>query len=284
MPALIPGEATAIIPDVWRVLALNPGMMTGPGTNSYLIGKDSLTVLDPGPADEQHIENLLHAAEKIGLPITQVLVTHTHRDHSPGAQALAARIPVRCIGPRIAKDNLQDEQWTPEVEVEDNARVDAGGLGLRAIATPGHVDNHFCYLLESEGLLFSGDHLIHGSTVVIAPPSGSMRAYMQSLERIARESLTLMAPGHGELIQDPMTYIKKNITHRHMREDKVRLALLSSSEPVTPYELVPAVYDDVPAFLHGIAALSLQAHLIKLEDEGQAERATEGRWQAKTAH
>jgi len=281
MPPLIPGEATPVVPGVWRVLALNPGMMTGPGTNTYLIGKHSLTVLDPGPADERHTENLLLAADRIGLPITQVLVTHTHRDHSPGAQALAAQLPVQCIGPQIAKDSLQDSLWVPGIEVTDNGHVDAGGLMLRAIATPGHVDNHFCYLLESEGLLFSGDHLIHGSTVVIAPPSGSMRAYMQSLARIARESLKLMAPGHGELIEEPMAYVEKNIAHRHKREDKVHSALSKSSEPVTPYELVPAVYDDVPTFLHGVAALSLQAHLIKLEEDNLAERATEGRWQSK---
>lgn len=272
MSALIPGEPAAIADHVWRVLALNPGMMTGPGTNSYLIGRDSLTVLDPGPADSRHVDNLLAAAERLGRPIQQVLVTHTHRDHSPAAALLAERLAAELVGPTAPDDGLQDEAWQPARTVSDGDRIDAGGLSLRAIATPGHVSNHFCYLLEEHKLLFSGDHLIHGSTVVIAPPSGDMRAYLASLERLTREEIRAMAPGHGELIDNPADYISGTLAHRYRREEKVLSALRGQTAPVTAHDLVPDVYADVPAFLHGVAAMSLLAHLIKLEGDALARR------------
>lgn len=278
MSALIPGKLAPLAPGVWRVLALNPGMMTGPGTNSYLIGRDRLVLLDPGPADSRHVDNLLAAAEEIGAPIERVLVTHTHRDHSPAAHQVAERLRVTMTGPQAPDDGLQDERWQPDEPVVDGTRIDAGGLTLRAIATPGHVDNHFCYLLESERMLFSGDHLIHGSTVVIAPPSGSMSAYIASLYRLLDESIDLMAPGHGELIRDPEDYVRHTIAHREKRERKVLEALRAADAPVTASTLVGEVYRDVPAFLHGVATLSLEAHLIKLGEEGLAEAVGSG-WQ-----
>lgn len=280
MSALIPGVAASISEHVWRVLALNPGMMTGPGTNSYLIGDTSLTVLDPGPADSRHVDNLLAAAEQIGVPIRHVLVTHTHRDHSPAAALLAEKLDAELIGPLAPDDGLQDDAWHPTRTVNDGDVLDAGGLPLRAIATPGHVGNHFCYLLEQQQLLFTGDHLIHGSTVVIAPPSGDMRAYLQSLEKLTAEDIRLMAPGHGDLIRDPADYIVKTIAHRYKREEKVVQALAAQAGPVPVNQLVPAVYDDVPAFLHGVAAMSLLAHLIKLEGDGQAHRDSQNQWLA----
>lgn len=269
MSALIPGKPTTIAPGAWRLLALNPGMMTGPGTNTYLVGESELAVIDPGPADERHQENILGAAETIGAPIRRVLVTHTHRDHSPGAALLARELDLQVIGPDIPDDGLQDDSFRPDRIITDGDQVQVGDLGLRAIATPGHVSNHFCYLLEREKLLFTGDHLIHGSTVVIAPPSGSMSAYIESLRRLLDEPIAVMAPGHGDLIRDPMGTLEKTIAHRLDREYKVSAAL-QENPGSTASDLVTVVYSDVPAFLHNIATMSLEAHLIKLVEDGRA--------------
>lgn len=269
MSALIPGKPTLIAPGAWRLLALNPGMMTGPGTNTYLVGKSELAVIDPGPADERHLENILRAANTIGAPIRQVLVTHTHRDHSPGAALLARELALEVIGPATPADGLQDESFRPGRLIADGDSISVGPLALRAIATPGHVSNHFCYLLEREQLLFTGDHLIHGSTVVIAPPSGSMSDYIASLRRLLDEPVEVMAPGHGDLIREPVETLEKTIAHRLERERKVAAALANHPES-TAADLVKVVYSDVPAFLHNIATLSLEAHLIKLVEDGRA--------------
>ena len=275
MSAMIPGQLSPIGEDAWRVLGRNPGMMTGPGTNSYLFGRERLTVIDPGPADHEHIHALLRCARELGKPIDQVLVTHTHRDHSPGAQALIEATGARPLGPEAIHDGLQDEHWQPDQPIADNDQLDCGGAALTAIATPGHVSNHLCYLSET-GLLFTGDHLIQGSTVVIAPPSGSMSAYFSSLRKLLDYPLTAMAPGHGGLISEPQQAIRDTLAHRQQREDKVLAALTDRPEPLA--SLVTRVYDDVPQFLHGVAQLSLQAHLIKLAEQQQARQSDQGWW------
>ena len=273
MASLIPGQLTPIGDHAWRVLARNPGMMTGPGTNSYLFGKDSLTVIDPGPEDQEHLQALLQAARTLGKPIEQIVVTHTHRDHSPGALALVAATGARCLGPSVPDDGLQDESWQSDRLLAEGDRVDCGGVSLQVIETPGHVGNHLCYLSD-DGMLFTGDHLIQGSTVVIAPPSGSMQAYFASLRKLQQRGITMMAPGHGDVISDPEETLSHTLAHRQKREDKVLDAL--SGNPQALGVLVKAVYDDVPEFLHGVAQLSLQAHLIKLAEDGKAEEADQG--------
>ena len=278
MSALIPGKPALIEPGVRRVLGLNPGMMTGPGTNSYLVGDNELTVIDPGPADPRHADNLQAAAEQLGAPIRRVLVTHTHRDHSPGASVLAERLDLELLGPEVPDDGLQDEHWRADRILGDGDRVRLDDRTVRAIATPGHVGNHLCFLLEDSGLLFTGDHLIHGSTVVIAPPSGSMKDYLASLRRLLDEDIHCMAPGHGELIQEPEAALNWTIEHRLERERKVLDALRQRPDSVAQ-DLVEPVYVDVPDYLHTVATLSLEAHLIKLYEEGRAER-RDGRYQA----
>lgn len=273
MASLIPGQLTPIGDHAWRVLARNPGMMTGPGTNSYLFGKDSLTVIDPGPEDQEHLQALLQAARTLGKPIDQVVVTHTHRDHSPGALALVAATGARCLGPSVPDDGLQDESWQADRLLAEGDRVDCGGVSLQVIETPGHVGNHLCYLSD-DGMLFTGDHLIQGSTVVIAPPSGSMQAYFASLRKLQQRGITRMAPGHGDLISDPEETLTHTLAHRQKREDKVLDAL--SGDPQTLAVLVKVVYDDVPEFLHGVAQFSLQAHLIKLAEDGKAQETDQG--------
>ena len=276
MFALTPGRAVAIASGVWRVLALNPGMMSGPGTNSYLIAdQHGLMLLDPGPADDRHLDNLEAAARELDAPIHSILCSHTHRDHSPGAALFRKRQPdVQVLGPAPLDDNLQDDSWRPDRILSDGEVLELDEQRrLKVVSTPGHVSNHLCYLLEPDAMLFSGDHLINGSTVVIAPPSGSMSAYLASLRRLQPMGVRTIAPGHGDLIVDPANAIAATIAHRLKREDRVLDALAEASEPTSPSDLVPAVYEDVPAFLHPIAEFSLHAHLIKLVEDG---RVTEG--------
>lgn len=271
------GEVCQLADGVWRLLAPNPGMMTGPGTNSYFFGKTSLTLVDAGPADEQHLVALRRAVDTIGLPLTHLLCTHSHKDHSPAAAILAKELSIPCWGAGTVSDPYQDTSWRPDRVLEDNEVVTLGGMQVKAIATPGHVANHQCFLLQQPALLFSGDHLINGSTVVIIPPAGSMSDYMQSLERLKQEQIDYIGPGHGELIEQPMALVDDTITHRLERENKIVVALKQHPNS-QPLQLVPHVYQDVSSALYPLAALSLSAHLIKLGEQQRAVE-TDAGWQ-----
>lgn len=278
MPELTCGKGIRISPNVVRVLAPNASFMTGPGTNSYLIGQGSLAVLDPGPASDEHVDALLRVAAENGGRIEHILLTHTHKDHSPAAARLASLTGARIHGlTPFAGDPAQDFSATITHEVGHRETFQAGGLAITALHTPGHVGNHACYWLETEKLLFTGDHLINGSTVVIVPPSGHMGDYIRSLELLLDYPVACIAPGHGDIIDNAEQLIRHTIAHRLAREAKVleKLALLPGSDLAT---LVVPVYDDVSPALHAIAQFSLHAHLIKLKDEG---RVTEngGAWQ-----
>lgn len=284
---LVAGELTAISPLVWRVLAPNAGMMTGPGTNTYLLAiQEGLMVLDPGPNQPQHIQAIANASKTLKRPITQIMVTHTHRDHSPGAQGLLELFPdAQLFGQAAPDDGLQDEAWKPDFILEDGDQIRLEhGHCLSVISTPGHVDNHLCFLHEEEGVLFTGDHLIDGSTVVIAPPSGSMSAYLHSLKKLQHRSIRAIAPGHGNLIDAPQEYIQRTIEHRLKRERKV-LAALSVDSGQSLEELVVKAYDDTPPMLHALAQYSLWAHLIKLAEDQLALEDKNKKWwsQAKPA-
>lgn len=270
MFALTPGQPVAIADGIWRLLALNPGMMSGPGTNTYLIAEGpGLIVLDPGPDDPRHLANIDAAARQLERPVTTILVTHTHRDHSPASHPLQGTTGARLLGPERVEDALQDPAWQPTHPLVDGDKLPLTQGELRVIATPGHVSNHLCFLHTSTGILFSGDHLINGSTVVIAPPSGSMSAYLQSLEKLLRFDVHTIAPGHGDLIHQPAQAIERTISHRLKREHKVKTALAERPDS-SAADLVAQVYDDTPAFLHPIAEFSLLAHLIKLVEDGAA--------------
>lgn len=270
---LTPGEITELAPGVRRIVAPNPGLMTGPGTNTYLVGDAEIAVLDPGPAIESHVECLLAAA---GAPITRILVTHTHRDHSPGARLLAAETGAEILGRRAPAGAHQDERFAPDREPRDGDTLVCGGVELEVLHTPGHASNHLCYLDAGRGWLFTGDHIINGSTVVIDPPDGSMCDYLASLARLREERLAIIAPGHGELIDRPREAIDWLIAHRGEREAKV-LDRLGANPGTMLTELVGYVYDEVDPRLHGVAERSLLAHLLKLAGEGRA-RETDGRW------
>jgi glyoxylase-like metal-dependent hydrolase (beta-lactamase superfamily II)/8-oxo-dGTP pyrophosphatase MutT (NUDIX family) len=266
---LVPGAPKRLDARVTRLIAPNPGMMTGPGTNTYLVGEDELAVIDPGPAIDSHVEKILAFKS-----IRWILCTHTHTDHSPAAAALKAATGAQVLG-RPAPPG-QDETFQPDQTLVDGQRVTLGSIHLRAIHTPGHASNHLCYLLEHTKMLFTGDHVMQGSTVVINPPDGDMRAYLASLERLLREELAIIAPGHGYLIGDPHKEIRRLIAHRLGREKKVVGAIALLRRPSLE-EMLPVVYDDVPERLHRVAARSLTAHLDKLVADG-AVRADRGRY------
>jgi len=261
------GEVRALSARVRRIVAPNPGPMTGPGTNTYIVGETDLVVVDPGPAEPSHVEAIL---ECVGENLRFIACTHTHPDHSPGAALLAEATGAELIGRVTEDDRHQDLTFQPAAQIEDDDSISGAGWTLRAIRTPGHVDNHVCFLLEEEGMVFAGDHIMNGSTVVIVPPGGNMADYIASLRRLLDYDVKVVAPGHGELIPDCRGEVEKLVRHRLMREAKVASAL--GSAPQSLDGLVTTVYDDVDPVMHEWAKLSLLAHLIKLEGEGRTLR------------
>ena len=278
---LKPGAPVWLSPRVLRVTADNGSVMTGPGTNAYFIGapgSDDWALLDPGPDHAGHVAALLAAAPG---RITRVLVTHTHKDHSPAAAAIVAASGAPSYGQVAAHPEWQDTDFRPTHTLRDGDRLVLGeGVTLRVIHTPGHASNHLCYLLEEEKLLFTGDHLMQGSTVVINPPDGDMAVYIDSLRKLLVEDLAWLAPGHGFLIDEPHAVVHKTIAHRLGREAKVLAALqaLAATAPVDESALLAAVYADTPKHLHAVALRSLRAHLIKLQADGRATAPASGTW------
>lgn len=273
MPEILYGEAVRVAPRVRRVTAPNSGRMTGPGTNSYLVGEREIALVDPGPDIATHVD----ALERICAGrLRWILVTHTHPDHSPAAARLAARTGAELIGNVIPNDGHQDESFVGARALAQDDRLVTDEFSLRALLTPGHVSNHVCFLVEEDGLLMTGDHIMGGSTVVIIPPAGDMRHYIESLRRMLNYDLAWLAPGHGDLIGNPRGEIEHLIAHRLKREAKV-VDALTRIGTASVEELTPPVYDDVDPALHGWASLSLTAHLLKLRDDGRA-REEGGRW------
>jgi glyoxylase-like metal-dependent hydrolase (beta-lactamase superfamily II) len=260
---LVTDVASALSPLVRRILAPNPGMMTGPGTNTYLVGVDEIAVIDPGPDDPGHIDAILGCG---GDRIRWVLCTHTHIDHWPAAVAVAARTGAEILA-FDSRDGLEVSR-----SLADGDTVDATEFRLRAVHTPGHASNHLCYLLEEERLLFTGDHLMEGSTVVISPPDGDMATYLDSLRKLLtlRPPLRTLAPAHGHLLTDPAKAVNWFVDHRLEREAKVAEVLAAAPGPVTVDALVPLVYDDVDEERYKVARRSLWAHLRKLAADGRA--------------
>ena len=269
-------------PRVIRVSAGNGSMMTGPGTNTYLVGDvdgPTWAVIDPGPALDAHVEAILAAAPG---PIDRIFVTHTHTDHSPATLALKARTGATVLGLAPRHREWQDATFAADVTLHGGERIALGAsTHLAVIHTPGHASNHLCYLLEEEKTLFTGDHVMQASTVVINPPDGDMAAYIDSLRSLLDLDLDWLAPGHGFLMARPRESMAAIVEHRLKREAKV-VAALEAIGPAPAAELLAEVYADVPPKLHPMAMRSLTAHLLKLQVERRAGEA-EGRWSLAAA-
>jgi len=264
----VTGSVRRIAAEIWRIVAPNPSPLTGPGTNTYVVGTQRLVVIDPGPDDDVHLERIMRVA---GGTIDRIVCTHSHPDHSPGAVRLRKRTGAKVFGQPAPDDGYQDDTYSPDAGVVNGDRMVAGTTVLRAIHTPGHASNHVCLLAEASGLLFTGDHLMSGSTVVILPPDGSMRQYLESLRYLRTLPVVAIAPGHGAVIPDAIAEIDRVVAHRLKREEKL-VSALGRRGAATLDDVLAEVYDDVPSFMHAYARFSLLAHAIKLEEEGRAIR------------
>jgi len=270
---IVPGVASALSPLVRRIVANNPGPMTGPGTNTYLVGIDEIVVIDPGPDDPEHLDAIAGCG---GDRIRWIACTHTHLDHWPGVAGLKKRTGAEVLA-FDARDGLEIDR-----PLTDGDPIEATEFVLRAVHTPGHASNHLCFLLEQERMLFSGDHIMEGSTVVIRPPDGDMAAYLEQLERLKawRPRLRSIAPGHGHLIEQPIAKIDEYLDHRHEREQQVLDCVGSGTTSVK--KIVAALYPDLIEELVPMAEGTVWAHLLKLKAEGKVSgRSQGGRWSAK---
>lgn len=275
--------AVPVAKDVLRVTVNNPGPFTFHGTNSYVVGKDSVVVIDPGPEDETHLAALLAAIG--GRPVSHILVSHTHRDHSPLSRRLkeATGAPIVAEGPhrpsRLLHDGeinpfseSSDSAFVPDIAVTDGERIEADGFSLTAILTPGHTANHAAFALDGTGILFSADHVMAWSTSIVAPPDGAMSDYMASLDRLLAREDRVYFPGHGGPVKDPPAFLRGLRTHRRMRERAV-LERIKAGDRLIP-DMVKAIYATTDPRLHGAAALSVLAHLEDLVEKGRV--TTEG--------
>jgi glyoxylase-like metal-dependent hydrolase (beta-lactamase superfamily II) len=240
--------------------------MTGPGTNTYLVGRTDPVVVDPGPENAAHTDAIVAAARPLGS-IRTVVVTHTHVDHAPGAAALAAVTDARVIGYRPA------DGFDPDQRVGDGWTIGGrdGALTLRAVHTPGHASDHLCWLVEEHAMLLTGDHVMHGSTVVIRPPDGDLHQYLSSLARLrdADPPLRRLAPGHGRLMDHVPEVVDALVAHRLARH-RVVADVLGRRGEATVDDLLSDVYADVSEPQLPVARFSLWAHLRALVSEGRA--------------
>lgn len=266
-----------LLKNVQRLTCPNPGRMTGPGTNTYIVGEPgAYVVVDPGPVEPAHIDRI---AAIVGKDLKYILCTHSHPDHSPGAVPLQAATGAPILGAPSGPHAREDSRFTPDRTLLHGERLQVGDTTLRAIHTPGHASNHLCFLMEEDRLLLSGDHINNGQTVVINPPDGNMHAYMKALHELLEEPIDYILPAHGWVLGFAHQAIRQLIEHRLVRERKV-LHGVRVRGPATIDELLPVVYDDVDPILYPVAARSLLAHLEKLVIDGMVGREYGDRWAA----
>ena len=272
------GRVDPVSPLIRRVIAANPGPFTFTGTGTYIVGRAEpgadVAVIDPGPPDDAHLAALLAAVK--GQTVSHVLVTHTHRDHSPlarpfaravGAPVLAARPPARVVHASGGLDEDEDEAFAPDVILTGGEVVAGDGWTLEAMATPGHASNHMAFVLREENALFSGDHVMGWSTTVVAPPDGDMTAYMASLDAVIARGFSTIWPTHGAPVTKPGPFLAAYRAHRLERERQI-LDRLEAGDRRIP-DMVPTLYAGVDQRLWPAAALSVWAHLIALVRQGR---------------
>lgn len=271
------GQGVTVAPDVIRVTAPNPSPFTFHGTNSYIVGRKTLAVIDPGPDDDAHLKTLLEVIAD--RPVSHIFVSHTHRDHSPLAARLKQRTgaivlaegphrparPLR-IGEVNPLDASADTAFNPDVALADDTEVNGDGWAIRTVLTPGHAANHAAFALEGTGILFSADHVMAWSTSIVAPPDGAMADYMISLDRLIERGDRLLLPGHGGPVTAPRSFMRGLKSHRKMRERAILERIRSGDRTIK--DMVEAIYRDTDPRLYGAAGLSVLAHLEDLVARG----------------
>lgn len=269
------GRCDRVSGRIRRVIANNPGPFTFTGTATFIVGQGQVAVIDPGPDDPAHLQALLAAVR--GERVSHVLVTHTHRDHSPlarpfaqavGAPVLAARPPARATHVSTPVEEGDDDSFFPDVVLSGGERIAGPGWTLEALATPGHASNHLCFALAEENALFSGDHVMGWSTTVVAPPDGDMDAYLASLRALIDRRFDILWPTHGPPVTEPAPFLEAYLAHRLAREAQVLARLRAGDRTIG--QMVPVLYAGVDKRLWPAASLSVLAHLIRLVRLGQA--------------
>jgi glyoxylase-like metal-dependent hydrolase (beta-lactamase superfamily II) len=264
MADLTPGVPSALSPLVRRIVAPNPGPMTGPGTNTYLVGIDEVAVIDPGPDDAGHIDAIVGASMR--ERVHWVLLTHTHPDHSPGTERLVKATGAEVLA--FAKPAKKDVPVVPDRVIGEGSVIEGTEFRLEVLHTPGHAPNHLCFFLDEERVLFTGDTVLDGTTSVISPSrGGDMVKYLASLERLRKLRTSRICPGHGDVIEEPRARIDEYLAHRAERERQI-LDVLESGPAKIP-DIVARLYVETPATLHEQACAMVQAHLVKLRGEGR---------------
>jgi glyoxylase-like metal-dependent hydrolase (beta-lactamase superfamily II) len=270
------GVPRELAPGVVRFVANNPSPFTYKGTNTYLIGASQLILIDPGPSDAAHLAAIL--AYAAGRPITHVLITHTHRDHVDGLDALIAVTGAKTAGfgpyvlPNVAPSTAHASgetirpQFKPDILLGEGAEFAAHGQRFTAVHTPGHMPDHLCFALEGTGILFSGDHVMAWNTSVVAPPEGHMGDYMRSLEKIMPRTDQVYFPGHGGQLDNPQRMVRAFLTHRRMREAAILECIKTGYRTVNA--IVPVIYRDLDPRLIPAAGLSVLAHVAHLAERG----------------
>ncbi|UAJ08827.1 MBL fold metallo-hydrolase [Glacieibacterium megasporae] len=266
------GRVEILAPLVRRVLARNPSPFTYTGTGTYIVGTGTVAIIDPGPDDADHIAALLDAVA--GETVSHIVITHTHRDHSPAAPAVkaatgaivvgCARLVLDDAGPRA--DAGFDRTYDPDTVLADGDSVSGPGWTLTALHTPGHTSNHLCFALPEARALFSGDHVMGWSTTVVSPPDGDMAAYMASLRLLLDRDDAVYYPTHGAPVTEPQRLVRGLITHRKQRENQIVKSL--GDGPKSVPDMVATMYASVDPRLHPAAGLSVTAHLIDLRARG----------------
>lgn len=277
------GKPVELSKGIVRVTVNNPSAFTFHGTNSYIVGRDTLAIVDPGPVDEAHYQALLAAIA--GRPVSHIFVSHTHRDHSPLAERLKNELGAKTVaeGPhRPARpyhagevnvlEASADTDFTPDIVLADGETVEGDGWALQGLHTPGHAANHMAFGLKGTDILFSADHVMAWATSIVAPPDGSMSDYMASLEKLLARDDHVYLPGHGGAVTKPAAFVRGLRAHRKMRERAVFQRILQGDRTIG--DMVKAIYRDTDPRLHGAAALSVLAHLEDLV--GRGEIVTEG--------
>ncbi len=260
-------------PLVRRLLAHNPSAFTFTGTGTFVVGRGTVAVIDPGPADPAHIAALVDALKH--ETVSHIVVTHTHNDHSPAAPALQAATGAKIVGcvPLVLSDDGPradagfDPTYAPDRVLEDGESIAGPGWTLTALATPGHTSNHLCYALAEEKALFTGDHVMGWSTTVVAPPDGDMAAYRASLRKLLDRDDVIYHPTHGEPVTDPQRFVRGLIAHRKQRENQILKLLGEEPQPIPA--MVASMYAKIDKRLHPAAGRSVLAHLIDLRNRGQ---------------